>query len=235
MKSIILTHKGKRKINQDVVLVKNISPDTYLYLVADGMGGYDNGEIAASISVESISTFLSNIDFIDENNIQKAVNKANLAIRQYQEQNQSKLGATLGGIIIANNTTKCFWIGDVKILHYSEGKLKFESRSHNLINELSEIEVPSEKLKSSKYSHIVTRSIQGDIRKSVISFKNLAIKDKDQLIICSDGVHNFIDSKSIEYILNNNENDNSMIQAINKRLANEADDNASLIYISKLN
>ena len=138
MKSITLTYKGKRKVNQDVVLIKNIGHDTYLYLVADGMGGYDNGEIAASIVVENIETFLSNCHPIDEFSIDKAINKANLALRQFQEKNISKLGSTIGGAIMSGKSAAIiFWVGDVKILHYSKGKLNFESKSHNLINELS--------------------------------------------------------------------------------------------------
>ncbi|OUR98391.1 hypothetical protein A9Q86_15205 [Flavobacteriales bacterium 33_180_T64] len=232
MKSITLTHKGKRKINQDVVLVKNINPDTYLYVVADGMGGYDNGEIAAQITTESLLTFLSNTDVIDKESIQKAINKANLAIRQFQEQNHSKLGATLGAIILSKGLAKCFWVGDIKILHYSDKKLAFESKSHNLINELIGNELSNETLKSSKYSHIVTRSIQGDVKKSVVSYQELNIKEKDELIICSDGVHSIIDSQNILFLMNNTETSAFFIDELNCRLVNEANDNASLIYVT---
>ena len=234
MKSITLTHKGKRKINQDVVLIKNINPDTYLYLVADGMGGYENGEIAAQIATESILTFLSNIDEINKETIQKAINKANLAIRQIQEQNHSKMGTTLGAVILSKGIAKCFWVGDIKILHYSDGKLTFESRSHNLINELTDSELSNESFKSSKYSHIVTRSIQGDIKKSIISYQELTIKENDQLIICSDGVHGIIDSQTMLFLMNNKKTNNSFIDQLNERLNNECDDNASLIFISKI-
>jgi len=231
MKSITLTHKGKRKINQDVVLVTNIDSETYLYLVADGMGGYDNGEKAAQITTDSILTFLSNTAVINQATIQKAINKANLAIRQFQENNHSKLGATLGAVILSKGIAKCFWVGDIKILHYSDKKLSFESRSHNLINELSKNEFSHEILMSSKYSHIVTRSIQGDINKSIISYQELTIKEKDEMIISSDGVHNIVDSHTIEYFLNIFDDPNLVITEINKRIENEATDNASYIFM----
>tara|TARA_R110000868_G_scaffold159110_1_gene387607 strand:- start:11450 stop:12169 length:720 start_codon:yes stop_codon:yes gene_type:complete len=233
MKSAILTHKGKRKINQDVVLVKNINPDTYLYVVADGMGGYDNGEVAAQIATESILTFLSNIDEINKETIQKAINKANLAIRQYQEQNHSRMGTTLGAIVLSKGVAKCFWVGDIKILHYSDNKLLFESKSHNLVNELSDNESTIDTFKSSKYSHIVTRSIQGDVKKSVISYQELIVKEKDELIICSDGVHDIIDSQTILFLMNNQKVSSNFIDELNKRLDLEANDNASLIYVSE--
>lgn len=231
MKSITLTHKGKRKINQDVVLIKNIDPNTYLYLVADGMGGYDNGEIAAQIATESILTFLSNTDEINKESIQKAINKANLAIRQIQEQNHSKMGTTLGAIILSKGIAKCFWVGDIKILHYSDSKLTFESKSHNLMNEFSDSELSNESFKSSKYSHIVTRSVQGDTKKSAISYKELLVKEKDQFLISSDGFHNILDSSTIQYFINNFDNPNLVSAEINKRINNEADDNASYIYV----
>ncbi len=232
MKSTTLTHKGKRKVNQDVILTRNINPDTYLYLVADGMGGYDNGEVAAQIATESILTFLSNVDEITKETIQKAINKANLAIRQYQEQHHSQMGTTLGAIVLSKGVAKCFWVGDIKILHYSDSKLLFESKSHNLINELSNNEPLNENFKSSRYSHIVTRSIQGDVKKSMISYQEFITKEKDELIICSDGVHSVIDSQTLLFLMNDNKAPNSFIDTLNHRLKNEAIDNASLISIS---
>ncbi len=231
MKSTTLTHIGKRKVNQDVILTKSIDTNTHLYLVADGMGGYDNGELAAQIATENVLTFLSNIDKINEETIQKAINKANLAIRQYQEQNLSKMGTTLGAIVLSQGIAKCFWVGDIKILHYSNNKLLFESKSHNLINELSNNESSNEDFKSSKYSHIVTRSIQGDIKKSVISYQELIVKENDELIICSDGVHSIFDSQTLLFLMKNEQT--GFINKLNDRLKKEANDNASLILISE--
>jgi protein phosphatase len=235
MKSTTLTHKGKRKVNQDVILTRNIDPDTYLYIVADGMGGYDNGEVAAQVAVDSVLTFLSNTDEINKGTVQKAINKANLAIRQYQEQNHSKMGTTLGAIVLSKGLAKCFWVGDIKILHYSGSKLQFESKSHNLINELSDNKSSNETFKSSKYSHIVTRSIQGDVKKSEISYEELVIEGNDELIICSDGVHSIIDSQTLLFLMNENKASISFIDRLDHRLKNEAIDNASLIAISVIN
>jgi len=231
MKSIALTNKGKRKVNQDVILIRNIGSDIDLFIVADGMGGYDNGEVAAQMACESISTFLSNIDVINQETIQKAVNKANLAIRQFHEQNNSKMGTTLGAVILSKGKAKCFWVGDIKIFHYSSNKLLFESQSHNLLNELSQKDLSNDAFESSKYSHIVTRSIQGDVRKSIISYQELTINEKDKLIICSDGLHNIIDGQTMLYLMNYNKEDISFVDEINNRLEKEAVDNASMIHV----
>ncbi len=231
MKSTIISHIGKRKTNQDLTLAKKINVDSYLYLVADGMGGYDNGDIAAEIVIENIVAYLTNTSQLNEIAIRKAINKANLVIRKYQEQHHSKLGSTLGGIIITGNVAKVFWVGDVKILHYSQRKLCFESKAHNITNELSSLNSLNKKPSLSKYDHIVTRSIQGDSKKSIPSFHELLLNRGDELIICSDGVHNIIDAHTLQYILNNEDSTNSIIDTINLRLEKEAKDNASLILI----
>lgn len=232
MKATIISHIGKRKTNQDLTLAKKINADSCLYLVADGMGGYDNGDIAAKIVIESTTTYLSNSSEIDESVITKAINKANLTLRKYQEQNHSKLGSTLGGIIVIGNIAKVFWVGDVKILHYSQGKLCFESLAHNITNELAGLDRLSIKAPSAKYDHIVTRSVQGDIKKSIPSYKEVLLNKGDQLLICSDGVHNIIDSHTLQYMLNNEDSLNSAIDIIDQRLEKEAVDNATLILIT---
>lgn len=185
------------------------------------------------MACESILTFLSNIDVINQDTIQKAVNKANLAVRQFQEQNNSKMGTTLGAVVLSKGKAKCFWVGDVKVFHYSSNKLLFESQSHNLLNELLESDIVNENFKSSKYRHIVTRSIQGDIKKSVISYQELIVKAKDELIICSDGVHSIIDSHTVLCLMKSEQTD--FINKLNDRLEKEANDNASLIYVSEFN
>ena len=77
MKSIVFSHKGKREINQDYVLIQNMNPEAFLFLIADGMGGYEHGEVASKMVSENIFTFLSTIKQINEEQIQKAINKAN--------------------------------------------------------------------------------------------------------------------------------------------------------------
>jgi protein phosphatase len=64
------------------------------------MGGYDRGDEAAKIVSENIFTFLNYADNINEQNIQQAVQKANLAIKQFNIKNNIKSGATIGGIIV---------------------------------------------------------------------------------------------------------------------------------------
>ncbi|MCT2561868.1 PP2C family protein-serine/threonine phosphatase [Chryseobacterium herbae] len=230
MKSIILTHKGKRKINQDYVLVQNLNPNTFLFIVADGMGGYEQGEIAARLVSENILTYLSSVPYIDPNHVQKAINKANLVIRQFKEKEGIKLGTTVGGAIVTSKEALCFWVGDVKIFHFKNNILQKESYSHTLMNEVIDkgsIVNPEQII---KYKHVVTRSVQGEVNRSQLDyFKVELVEDQDVFVICSDGVSDILNGIQIQQILDSTKSNIDAMDIIEKRLLEEAKDNFSLI------
>lgn len=232
MKEIIFSHIGKRKENQDLVISLPLKSNNHLFIVTDGMGGYSNGAKASKIISESISTYLSNIKVIPHDSIQKAINKANLAIKQELKSSTIKMGATLAGIVIQENVAKCFWVGDVQVLHLRDYKLKFKSKSHTLLNEIIENGNITDPEKLAKYTHIVTRSVQGDIEKSKVDYKEITLQEKDILTISTDGVHNIISPLQFQYIIGKYKSIDIFTSEIEERLLQEAEDNFSLIGIS---
>ena len=98
-----LTGIGKRELNEDVVLIEEINQSTNLFLVVDGMGGYQKGEMAAKIISENFATHLHSLSGFQSQDIENAFKKANLAIKQYNSENKIISGATVGGILITEN------------------------------------------------------------------------------------------------------------------------------------
>jgi len=78
-----LTGIGKRDSNQDFIYIDRLESGASFFLIADGMGGYEKGDEAARIVSENIFTFLNFVGSTNEQNIQKTVQKANLAIKQF--------------------------------------------------------------------------------------------------------------------------------------------------------
>jgi protein phosphatase len=233
MRSITFTHKGKRDTNQDLVLIESITPKINLMLIADGMGGYEKGELAAHLVVDNVLTYLTTVNKIGLPEIQKAINKANLAIRQEKEKSNLKIGATIGGIIRKSNQAICFWVGDVKIFHFINNKLFKESTSHTLMNEVISNGSIKDPKQINKYKHVVTRSVQGEIALSQIESFNIEnVGNEDLLIICSDGVYDIMDGLYIEHVLkSNNSIEESMVE-IENQLLKYGTDNFSLICIT---
>ena len=232
MKTITFSHTGKRQTNQDSILISTLSSEKYLMIVADGMGGYSNGDIAAKLTNEVILSVLDGMNEINNNSIQLAIDNSNVLLKEKIEVFQSKMGATVGGIVLSKQNALCFWVGDVQIFHFRNNKLKFESKSHTLINEMKSTSIINDPDKISKYKHIVTRSINGDKINSTADFHLIEdLHKEDLLIICSDGVHDIFSPIQIQQILNTSDNNQEAMSRIEKRLHKEASDNFSLILI----
>ena len=198
MKVQQLTGIGKRESNQDFICIGGLESGASFFLIADGMGGYEKGNEAARIISENIFTFLNYVESINKQNIQQAVQKANLAIRQFNIKNNIKSGATIGGIIVEKNISHIFWVGDVMVYQINKNKVLFQTKSHTLVNSLLESNSIKEEKSLEKYKHIVTRSISGKPSESSIDYHYSIFSEDDMFIICSDGVHNII---SIDQLL----------------------------------
>ncbi|ATA69195.1 hypothetical protein CGC48_11540 [Capnocytophaga cynodegmi] len=219
---------GTRELNEDVILIEDINQTATLFLVVDGMGGYQKGEIAAKIISENIATHLRSISEFDSQGIENAFRKANLAIKQFNIENAITSGATVGGILLTEDKAISFWIGDVKICHFKEGKLNWQSRSHTLLNEMLETDAIRSPEIHKRYSHIVTRSIAGKRENSKPEFFEIEnFSENSSFIICTDGVHNIMTPDHLLLLLGEQ---NGLLNVENY-LKEFARDNYSLILV----
>lgn len=228
MKYQSFTGIGKRENNEDVILIEKFSQDVELYLVVDGMGGYEKGEVSARLVAENISTHLRTLEIINKTEINNAIKKANLAVKQFNESNKIASGATVAGIVFQLDIALCFWLGDVQIYHFLNGNLDWQSKGHTLLNELLETDSNRSPEMQKRYGHIVTKSVAGKREKStpeILEIKN--ISEKDSFVLCSDGVHNTFTVDHLRLLLSENDN----LKQIKEYLKIHAEDNYSLIYV----
>jgi len=221
----LFSEKGQRENNQDYILSKDINTDSSIHIIADGMGGYEKGLIAAQIVTNTIAnnltdTLLQNSEEI----ILDAITQANNQIAQIKTRENIKMGTTLAGVYIHRNHFLAFRVGDVKIIHISNNKIVFESKDHSLINQLKDTNLNPSTTALNDIRHIVTRSIQGDNNKFHPDFYSGKINSGDRILICSDGFLELIDTNNINII---------NFEKLNKlqKIAQDCKDNASVILL----
>jgi serine/threonine protein phosphatase PrpC len=223
------SNKGRRETNQDTVLINSLPGGGNLLLIADGMGGYERGDEASKIVCHGISTFLSTLKSIELSDVQKAINKTNLLIRQVKEDTGVKLGATVGGTIVKNNNAFCFWVGDVKLFHFKNGTLVYESTPHSLLSEILNNGSYQDRLNAVRYKHIVTRSIHGDLEDAIADFKTLLLEFGDTIIICSDGVYDVLEGIQMQELIKSCESLDQFSEILKERCLSDSKDNFSYI------
>lgn len=182
---------GQRAVNQDRILVQPFSDDEALFIVADGMGGYSNGEEAAALVAEAIAGFVSaHRDSLQPNELlHKAIVEANqqLSIRRYAY-GCIAMGTVIALALVKGDTAFCTWLGDSRIYHYRDGQCLFVSSDHSALKEWGAKRVLSP-AQIQRYANTVTRCVMGDDRLGLIEVTTLQLQHGDVLILCSDGIH----------------------------------------------
>ena len=219
MKVFKYSNIGNREQNQDYLVSTKLGQDSSLHLVADGMGGYECGDIASKIVGDSYVYGLSRNMSIEDatreasNNIQ--IERRNLGV--------AKIGSTVAGVLICGMKATIFWAGDSRVYLFRNKEQLFQTEDHSILNELSRKKKLSFEERE-RYGHIITRSIMGN-PDDMVDTCEMTIQEGDELLICSDGLYN---DCPIDYLIDTLREDRFDIDKQNDGFT----DNHSLIYIS---
>lgn len=183
-KVITYSSIGAREKNEDRFAHCILSSGEQLFIVVDGMGGYEAGEEAAEIAIEAIRSSLEDAP----GNIALAVLNANYAISDKKKMlSVEEMGCTIAGILLRGDSASVFWAGDSKVFQIRNDSVLFETEDHSLINEMRKVRrlTPAQ---IKKYEHIVRRSLMGNIT-DVVDIVECPVQPGDEFLICSDGFH----------------------------------------------
>lgn len=219
--------KGRRENNEDYILSRQLLPDCSIHLLADGMGGYQYGEIAAFLACETIAGYMqANPEKYDTVGLLKqSVAMANNAILKKQKELGIKIGTTIAGAFIEGSKAFLFWLGDVRIYHFQQDKVIFQSEDHSFINEMRKHGIVSA-LDLERYKNIVMRSIKGASFQDELPVIETNFNLGDTLILCSDGMWQ---NWNINSIFNLSEDE---LNKIFSKKKSSIDDNYSIIRVS---
>lgn len=218
MEIIKYSNIGCREINQDCLASLSFDHDKSIHIVADGIGGYDCGEIASKIVCESYIHGLVNNLSIDE--VTKEISR-NIQT-ECRNLGVSKMGSTVAAVVLNGLQASIFWAGDSRVYVFRDKHLLYQTEDHSLLNELSRVRELSFDEKK-RYKHIITRSIMGNADDKV-DHDNLELCFGDEILICTDGMYN---EYPIDYLIESIRMDKLDIEKKNDSFT----DNHSFIYI----
>ncbi len=201
----------------DVGKVRDINEDNYcifkkdydLLIVADGMGGHNAGEVASFLAVNTIKEHIDKYisSDMDEEAIKgiiyEAFNRANEKIYLHGKENTSCDGMGTTATLILKNESTIFvgHVGDSKAYIIKNNNINQITRDHSLVAELvrNGSITENEAMKHPK-RNIITRAL-GTTKNIKIDIFTLSMDPLDSLVLCTDGLSNFVDSYEIEKIL----------------------------------
>lgn len=231
-KSVENTHVGLvRKINEDSVLS---SPGIQLWAVADGMGGYEAGNVASNMIVTSLDE-ITNKSSLNEavDCVEDTLIDVNQRILEYADimLDGRTLGSTVVTLMIKGHIGICLWAGDSRLYRFRNNELLQLSRDHSQVEELLQQGfLTPEEADNHPDSNVITRAI-GASPDIYVDINAFSVQLGDTFLLCSDGLYNMVSEADIISALTHLSIDDAVEALIQKTLANGAKDNVSVILV----
>lgn len=231
----------KRKLNEDDYCIAHNNNDEWMGIICDGIGGAQAGEVASHIAVMTLyDAFLKNPTFKKDRDvdswIRENLNQANDFIYSKSQKNTNErgMGTTAVGVIVAKIGTYIFNVGDSRIYALYDDGLIMMSEDHSVVWQLlKENKITLEEAKIHPQKNTLTNALgvwhvfRIDINKIDQSYKTL--------LLCSDGLHGYVDKESIYSIVK--DSSLSLEQRVNTLIAraNQSGgyDNCTVILMEK--
>ena len=203
-----------------------LGPYGCLLAIADGMGGANAGEVAASMAMESLKTFFSPASVaaavVSEDLIKKflvaAFEYANDAINKHISDHPETLGmgTTIVVCWIVNGKAFVAWCGDSRCYVYNPNLgLQTLTKDHSYVQELVDKgDLTEQEAFSHPDNNIITRGL-GDFDTSHPDIKSFDIHPYDLFLLCSDGLCGYCENQAIEKMIKTyHDNTNACCEAL---------------------
>jgi len=204
------THVGRRANNEDAYLAAR---ELGLYLVADGMGGYEGGEIASHLVVDSLQRFFERgaprerEAFADtcpdggtpvEAMMEMAVRAAHREVEKRRHGRLAAMGSTVAAILLRSEHAVVAHVGDSRVYRLRGGSLAQITRDHSLHAQLVEAGVMAQGSMTNR--NLITRAIgvPGCSKPDVATHR---VRRGDAFLLCSDGLTDVLEDEEMEAIL----------------------------------
>lgn len=209
MKYFGLSDKGtKRKNNQDSYVIATSCAGDIFAIVADGIGGNLGGDIASRLAIAYFSKHFSEhegfqserevVEWLEENIY--ACNTEIFSIGKKYPKLQG-MGTTFCGVLVTSIGTWIINIGDSRTYaYYRDGRFKQLTQDHNWITEMMmRNRLTYEQAMQSKHKNVLTNAlgVWQSVRSDIYRFQD----EVDGFLICSDGLHGYVDDQTIQAIV----------------------------------
>jgi PPM family protein phosphatase len=196
---IPLTHTGlQRRENEDAVLA---SPP--VFVVADGMGGAQAGEVASKIAVDAFAEGLPE-DGSPEDQLRSVALTANRRIYELSrsESERAGMGTTLTAAFLGEHDLAIAHVGDSRAYLFRDGELSRLTQDHSLMAELIRRgKLTEEEAADHPQRSIITRAL-GPEPDVLVDTWTYPVRAEDVILLCSDGLTSMIPETLVSEILN---------------------------------
>lgn len=232
---------GKRSNQEDCIspTIGSATTEEHLYVLCDGMGGHERGEVASGAICLGISDYfhknISAEDVLTDDNLNSAIEYAYQQLDAKDNGEFRKAGTTMALLFFHRGGCTAAHIGDSRIYHIrpSLRSILYQSRDHSLVFELYQSgEITYDEMKTHPRKNQISRAmIPGKENRQKADIVHITdIRPGDYFFICSDGVLEHVENDDLINLLASNTEDDYKRQRLIE-MTGDSDDNHSAYMI----
>lgn len=224
------TDPGRRRsVNEDSALAA-----MPCFIVADGMGGHEAGDLASQAAVAAFAQRVRPNERTSVRSVNEALDAARVAVDQVAEGRERGAGCTLTGVVLVEHEHELYWlvlnIGDSRVYLHRGSELRQLTVDHSLIEQALTGGVEGKKLPP---RNIITRAL-GSVD-SVADTWLLPVETGARILVCSDGLTTELDDEQLRATLTMGGRSDAVAEELVQR-ANDAGgrDNITVVVVDVL-
>ena len=224
------THTGYvRQHNEDAYLDAR---EQCLWVVADGMGGHNAGDLASQIIIENLVNFHPQQDMTKSvDAIEQRLIAANTQCRKNRTGSHTIMGSTVAVLYAQDEFCFSLWAGDSRIYRLRNGSLSQMTEDHSLVQEMVNMgEISQTEALNHPSSNVITRAI--GVRDQLFVDIEYATADKgDRFLLCSDGLSKELSAEDIAKTMSSTPVEQASKTLVQQALAKGGSDNITAIVV----
>ena len=239
-----LHETGMRDNNEDYTVRVN----DHCFIVCDGMGGHENGEVASRAVCESFVATLRDVnpEYFDQKMFEGALTVAYNALDKEDSSlnrtmpGNKKMGTTLAFLYLNHRQALMAHIGDSRIYHIrksetGETSILYKSSDHSFVNDLIKSGmITEEEAARHPKRNVITRVMQPNTGKRYEAHIEITrdVKANDRFFLCTDGILESVDDRRLCNLISENADNEAIIKAIFDLCKENSRDNFSAWLVS---
>ena len=231
----------KRVSNQDTYAFRALSEDVLWAVVCDGMGGASGGNVASEIAAARIAEQMNSgvragmSEASVTNLLRGAIENANLAIykKAQEDPELSGMGTTVVLALLLGQRAYVVHVGDSRAYLISKRACSQITTDHSMVQMMVENgTLTEEEAKTHPQKNVITRAL-GIAMGVEIDFRNYTQSDGEILLLCSDGLSNFVEPGEMARLVLDNERRLVPKLLVDRANQNSGGDNITAVVIGQ--
>ncbi|MCC2320540.1 PP2C family protein-serine/threonine phosphatase [Cellulomonas xiejunii] len=230
LRSGVASDQAARETNEDTAWAAD-----GLYLVADGMGGHEAGEVASRLAVEVVRELAGSTPTMDD--VTRVVRDAHRRVRDLPAEGERRPGTTITGVVVTEHAGVPCWlvlnVGDSRTYRMVGGMLEQLTRDHSEVAELVEQGlVAVEDAARHPRRHVVTRVLGGGASRVDPDLRMFPVSHGDRMVVCSDGLTEALSDARVQAVLRTERHPRAAAERlVREALAADAQDNVTVVVV----